>query len=94
MRPNDLRLTEPPTTPKDHERAVTKWFVLKGDPALRAAAAEILRLAEIERQYWELIYAVAAKWPDESRHQTALRYIQERERPQTEANAQCSTGQE
>jgi hypothetical protein len=31
--------------------------------------------------YNELIYAVGAKWPSESRHQTALRYIREREKP-------------
>ena len=29
--------------------------------------------------YMELLYAVARKWPDETRHQTALRYIRERE---------------
>jgi hypothetical protein len=30
-------------------------------------------------KYEELIYAVASKWPGESRHETALRYIRERE---------------
>lgn len=73
-------LIQPPT-PKDHERAVMKWFILKGDPKLKAAAEEILRLAEIADKYWELIYAVAMKHPDETRHQTALRYITEREAP-------------
>ena len=29
--------------------------------------------------YLELIYAVATKYPGESRHETALRYIRERE---------------
>lgn len=33
----------------------------------------------VERQYNELIYAVARKYKDESRHATALRYIRERE---------------
>ena len=31
--------------------------------------------------YHELIYAVGNKYPNESRHQTALRYIQEKETP-------------
>lgn len=30
-------------------------------------------------RYDELLYAVATKHPDETRHQTALRYIRERE---------------
>ncbi len=37
---------------------------------------------EIERTrrlYHELLFAVAQKWPGETRHDTALRYIQERE---------------
>lgn len=38
------------------------------------------RAAEAEKKYSELIYAVEKKFPDESRHATALRYIQERER--------------
>ena len=38
------------------------------------------RLREAQAQYDELIYAVAQKWPGETRHQTALRYIQNAER--------------
>lgn len=38
-----------------------------------------VRVAELEAQYGELIYAVATKYPDETRHQTALRYIQQAE---------------
>jgi len=34
---------------------------------------------ELEKKYYELIYAVATKHPNESRHETALRYIRERE---------------
>lgn len=37
------------------------------------------RHAELERKYNELIMAVGNKYPGETRHQTALRYIQERE---------------
>lgn len=33
------------------------------------------------QKYHELLWAVANKYPDESRHETALRYIQDAERP-------------
>lgn len=39
----------------------------------------------ISQQYYELLYSVEQKWPNESRHQTALRYIQQAER-----NSKCS----
>ncbi len=35
---------------------------------------------EIEKLYNELLYAVERKFPNETRHQTALRYIQEAEK--------------
>ena len=38
--------------------------------------------AKLENAYGELIMAVAKKFPNETRHQTALRYIMERELPQ------------
>jgi hypothetical protein len=34
---------------------------------------------ELEKKYYELLYAVAQKYPGESRHETVLRYIRERE---------------
>jgi len=40
--------------------------------------------AELQRKYDELIYAVGNKYPGESRHETALRYIQERENSTSE----------
>lgn len=36
-------------------------------------------IAELREDYMELIYAVATKYPNETRHETALRYIQEHE---------------
>lgn len=33
----------------------------------------------LSEKYFELLYAVAQKFPDETRHQTALRYIQQAE---------------
>jgi len=37
------------------------------------------RAEAAEAKYKELLYAVGSKWPNETRHQTALRYIRERE---------------
>ena len=34
---------------------------------------------DVSELYHELLYAVAQKFPGESRHETALRYIRERE---------------
>ena len=36
-------------------------------------------LAEAKRNYMELIMSVGNKYPNETRHETAKRYIQERE---------------
>jgi len=49
-----------------------------------ADAVELIELVEqqhreLERNYNELIMAVARKWPGETRHQTALRYIKDSE---------------
>ena len=44
------------------------------------AAAELRRLHEISIQYGELLFAVHEAFPDENRHQTALRYITQTER--------------
>ena len=43
------------------------------------------RAESAERLYHELLYVVSMKHPNESRHETALRYIRERE-------AQCHSG--
>lgn len=37
------------------------------------------QVSELENKYYELLYAVASKYPNETRHETALRYIRERE---------------
>lgn len=43
------------------------------------AAAELRRLHAVEGLYNELLYAVGSKHAGETRHQTALRYIQRAE---------------
>lgn len=45
---------------------------------------------DLLKLYNELLFAVARKWPGETRHQTALRYIQEREQtPPYEESVGC-----
>lgn len=39
----------------------------------------IVKFEETKAKYMELIYAVGMKYQDETRHETALRYINERE---------------
>lgn len=56
---------------------------------LKAALLEVERLKEVEKLYYELIYGVARKWPDETRHQTALKYILQAETP----TSQCASTQ-
>lgn len=46
----------------------------------REAAAELRRSHEISMKYHELLLAVHQAFPDENRHQTALRYITQTER--------------
>lgn len=73
---------------------LTPYKLLKADhepegwPAIQmrdvtALVGEIEQLqqqnAELKEKYHELLFGVAQKFPDESRHQTALRYIQQRE---------------
>jgi hypothetical protein len=41
--------------------------------------------AELSEKYHELLMAVERKFPGESRHQTALRYIRRAEEPATTA---------
>ena len=54
-----------------------KWAMYcKAQEEIAKQQAEI---DELKGKYYELLYAVANKFPDETRHQTALRYIQNAE---------------
>ena len=54
------------------------WAKFQGD--VTEFSIEVNKLATVElNKYHELIYAVASKFPGESRHQTAMRYIREAE---------------
>lgn len=57
---------------------------------LEVAATELRRLHEISIKYSELLYAVHRAFPDENRHQTALRYITQTER----LSAMCESAKE
>ena len=45
----------------------------------RAARPTVQPSPDIQEKYNELLYAVGIKWPNETRHETALRYIREAE---------------
>lgn len=53
--------------------------MLQIDPASILAEHDVWAKAEANRLYYELLYAVVHKYPGESRHETVLRYIEERE---------------
>jgi len=46
------------------------------DELMVKAADEI---EQLEAKYYDLIYAVSQKWPNETRHETAFRYIRQAE---------------
>ena len=50
-------------------------------------AGEKVLVHDYKALYHELLYAVASKWPDETCHQTALRYIMNAERGSNQAQA-------
>lgn len=57
------------------------WNQSEQDEALIALAAQQAEIARLQSQYHELIMAVGMKWPGESRHETALKYIRRAEQP-------------
>jgi hypothetical protein len=46
--------------------------------------AEVSNLRAANGMLTELLYAVGKKYPDETRHETALRYIRQAEAPQND----------
>ena len=55
------------------------------DQLVRDRDAVLAKLAQAEQSYHELLFAVGMKHAGETRHQTALRYIREREWPSQRA---------
>lgn len=67
------------------------WDLSDNDQAaLRAVLADRQRLAAERNLYWELIYEVARVYPGETRHETARRYIREREAPASGESAKAA----
>lgn len=56
------------------------WTPEMGDLEVHQPGLEITQAVDARKAHMELVMAVARKFPDENRHQTALRYIQEAER--------------
>ena len=52
---------------------------------------EVDRLRDIAKKYDELIYQVGIVWPNETRHETALRYLRRAEEV-TDKAAQAAVG--
>lgn len=74
------------------ERICAKQPPGHGDKVVPVYAAPVSTRGETfdyKGKYEELIFAVATKWPNETRHQTALRYIQAAEKGGTSHPQQC-----
>ena len=50
-----------------------------------------VKTADIDKKYHELLLAVERKFPTESRHQTALRYIKEAEKVDNLESGKCDS---
>ena len=49
------------------------------------------QIKELQGKYYELLYSVASKFPDETRHETALRYIRNAEPHHVRSNRLAHT---
>ena len=70
------------------DREQDRWLMFALGAGLTADEAEVAKdwdtpappdLAYSVAKYHQLLYAVVCKWPGESRHETALRYIRQAE---------------
>ena len=57
--------------------------------SVEEARADANALDDLRRKYSELLYAVASKHPQETRHETALRYIRQAEDARTVGGPHC-----
>jgi len=78
----DRAPTSGPVT-MEHIEMIGAWIQAIGEEGKNLER----QLAEVSERYNELLYAVAQKFPGESRHETALRYIREAERHDGEAGS-------
>ena len=72
-----------------------KGLMAEADKRLEAAERRVEREgADWGKLYHELLYAVGNKYPNETRHQTALHYIQRAERGSDHCNAKSAARKE
>jgi len=69
------------------EALMVGWFANYWAAVNDPLQKQIEELAEITDKYHELLWAVEKKFPDETRHQTALRYITQAEQTMPESEA-------
>jgi two-component SAPR family response regulator len=69
-----------------HERRFDRLELWRFESEIRKRLGEKAPKT-IEQLYHELLYAVGSKYPNETRHQTALRYIREAEEKDTKSEA-------
>lgn len=83
-------MTDSPRIPQDHllrlRRACAHKFLVDLGGEVRLGRVELLQFLDayeqigtLQEKYNELLYAVHSAFPNESRHETALRYIRQRE---------------
>lgn len=78
---------------KEHaDEAEKHGFTVKPYYFAPQAPTDDDRVRELESKYNELIMAVACKFPDETRHETALRYIKNAEAPAVAVLGQSMKG--
>jgi hypothetical protein len=76
-----------------------RYITRKYGDELRWLGQALTRPAEsaapgpVDAKYQELLYAVACKYPGESRHETALRYIRERESREVAPSSETALAQ-
>jgi hypothetical protein len=78
--PHHQILTEP--VMRHIERLEGRVQALEGALELDTMARLKTALLDLQRKYNELLFEVSTKFPHESRHETALRYIKQAEAPQ------------
>jgi hypothetical protein len=74
------------------------WQGVKGSPRWNFYSTEYRispkKEVSTEEKYNELLYAVGNKYPNETRHETALRYIRKAEEPVTNAKKEMTLAEE
>lgn len=76
--PNTFPLVNIPEEVVAAEKLLSNWMVMHNVEAF-GGLVKRSKYDKISENYYELLYAVSSKYENETRHQTALRYIKEME---------------